>query len=147
MKETYPYFQIAAEKPDTWADRSMMIYTDTEEGEKSSLEANVVVSRDTMGAEESFKTYGKRQLKALTDEIPQFDLLSEREGTIDKKPAIDIMCRWMSPSGRVRQRLVFLSLGKGEVATFAATAGDEDFDSKTENFNTILATLSIQEAG
>ena len=144
-KTNPPHFRIKASCPDEWSDRSLTIFTQVDETGQTDLEANTVISRDTMGKTDTFKQYSKHQVKALEADLPQFDLIKMRDGKIKGYPAIDIACRWMSPGGRIQQRLVFLSVGKGEIVTFAATAADEEFGDYTKTFNAVLSSVDIEE--
>jgi len=139
-----PHFQIKAKRPDEWADRSLTIFTKIDESGETDLEPNTVISRDSMTKEETFKLYSNRQVEALETDLPQFDLIKKRDGKIRGYPAIDIACRWMSPGGRIQQRLVFLSVGKGELITFAATAADDDFENHTKMFNAVLGSIEVE---
>jgi len=145
MADRKPQFAIKAKKPDMWTDRSMTVFANASAEPTDELEANVVITRESMTKTENFKSYIKRQKKVMGEEIPQFDLLEGREGKLKGQAAFDLTCRWMSPAGRVKQRIVFLSVGQGEVITFAATAGVENFDDNMKEFNAILASVEIEE--
>ena len=123
----------------------MTVYSLPEKQAGEELEPNVVISRDRMDDNETFKTYVDRQIGYMTADIPQFDLLNDRFGNIKNVSARDVRCRWMTPGGRVQQRLIFLSPGRGEVVTFAATAADDFFESHADIFNAVLGSLSIEE--
>jgi len=143
MAEKKPQFNIIAKKPDDWSDRSMLVFASPDTA--SDLDANVVVTRETMAKAENFKKYVDRQKAAMDDQIPQFDLLKMKFGKIKDLDACNLHCRWMSPAGRVKQRIVFISVGQGEVVTYAATAGVDIFDDFTEKFNDILSSVDISE--
>jgi len=143
---TKPHVKIDAVKPESWNDRSLIVYTNPNKTTGMALEANIAISRDQMHDSETFKDFTKRQLKVMGEEIPQFDVISEREGKLHAKPAFDMFCSWMTPGGRVEQRVVFISIGKGEITTVAATAQQGDFENHKQKFNEILASLTFTEA-
>lgn len=142
---TKPYYKFEATPPEKWEDRSITVFAAPEKLAGEELEANTVISRDKMETSETFGDYVKRQVAAMQADIPQFDLIDQREGQIKKLPAQDIRCRWMTPNGRIQQRIVFLSAGKGEIITYAASAADDHFEARKEYFNAILASIKISE--
>ena len=145
MADKKPQFSIKAKKPATWTDRSMTVFANTQQEPSDTLEANVVITREAMAKTETFKAYIERQKKVMAEEMPQFDLLEGRNGKLNDKEAFDLICRWMSPGGRVKQRIVFMSVGQGEIITFAATAGVDNFDDNMKQFNAILTSVEIEE--
>jgi len=143
---TTPHIKTDAVKPDGWNDRSLILYSNPNKTDGMDLEANVAISRDQMKPEETFKDFIKRQVKVMEEEIPQFDSASQRKGEMHSKPAFDLFCSWMTPGGRVEQRVIFISIGKGEIVTVAMTAQDGDFENHKATFNQILASLTLTEA-
>lgn len=142
---TTPHIKTDATKPDGWNDRSLILYSNPNKTTGMDIEANVAISRDQMKPDETFGDFIKRQTKVMEEEIPQFDSVSQRKGEMHKKPAFDLFCSWMTPAGRVEQRVVFISIGNGEVVTIAMTSQQGDFDNHKATFNEILASLTLTE--
>lgn len=143
MAEDVQQFEIKAVKPDAWIDRSMTVFALPPTPE-SDMETNVVISRERLAAEDTFGAYIQKQTALMEQQIPQFDLVDARDGLIKGKKAHDIVCRWMSPAGRLQQRIVYLSVGMGQVITFAATASVSDFQAHKKAFSEILSSISVE---
>jgi len=143
---TKPHLKLDAAMPEGWTDRTVIMYTNPNKSPGTSLDSNIAISRDAMQKDETFGAFIERQMKVMGEEIPQFEVISKRKGKMIDKPAYDLSCNWMTPGGRVQQRVVFISIGKGQVATVAATTEDGDFHNHETVFNNILASLAIVEA-
>lgn len=139
---TLPDYDIRVERPDGWFDRSMIIYAAKSKG---GFEANVVIARDALVGGESFDDYALRQRKTFKDNLPGCKILGTQEGDLNDYEAHEITFSWQSGTGKLRQRALFVSIGRNRMVTFAATAADDDFDSMVPQFDEILATLKIED--
>jgi len=104
---------------------------------------NIVVGRDAMAADETFREYCNRQVDAFRKSLPQFHREDEGPGRVQDLDAFHIRFTWGSGAGTLRQRVFFISAGSGVVVSFAATAAADDFDEHEAVFEEALTTLTI----
>lgn len=136
-----PDFKISMEKPKGWSDRSMTIYAFRT---KSGFDANIVLARDALLPSETFEDYARRQLDTFNNTLPTFTLESEQTGLVNDFPAHEMIFTWMSGETRLRQRAVFISVGRGRVATFASTAAVDDYPGMRRKFDTAFSSMTIE---
>lgn len=128
------------EKPEGWADRTMTIYAVRG---PSGFDANIVLARDAMQPKESFEAYAARQEATFRNSLPDFKLERSQEGMVKDYPAYELLFTWQSATGLLRQRAMFISVGRGRIATYASTAAAEDYEGMEEAFDDAFATLDI----
>ena len=136
----------ALSTPEGWEDRSLSIFSAPERAPGERMDASVVVSRERMEDDETSARYVERQTHNMDVSFAQFDMISSRGGEMNGLPAYEIRCRWMNEGMRVRQRIVLLFPGYGEVVSFAATADNEHFDAHEETFSEALDSLVVRDA-
>jgi len=141
--EDVPDFDAFISRPVDWVDRTMTVYAHKS---RSGFEANVVLARDAMTPSESFEGYMARQHRTFVQSLPSFRLESEQTGTTLDYPSGELLFTWQSGQGLLRQRVVFVSIGRNRLVTFAATAAAEDYAGIADTFDDIFDTLTIEPA-
>lgn len=137
-----PEVAIDTWRPDGWFDKSMIIYSAPAE-QGVPIAPNIVVARDALGRNETFREYCNRQIDGFRATLPHFHRESEGAGRVHDLDAFQIQLTWTSGAGPLRQRVFFISTGAGVVVTYTATAAADDFDRHGPAFEQGLARLVI----
>lgn len=137
-----PPVTVAARPPEDWIDKSMIVYSAPDQPGRA-MAPNIVVGRDALGADETFREYCNRQVEAFRNSLPQFHREEESPGRVNEFDAFQIRFTWASGAGTLRQRVFFISAGSGCAVSFAATAGIDDFAEHEPAFDAALASLVI----
>lgn len=124
----------------------MLVYTAPEQPGQP-MAANIVVGRDALGRDETFREYCNRQVDAFRDTLPHFHREDEGAGRIHDRDGFQIRFTWASGAGPLRQRVFFISVGSGGVVSFAATAAADAFERHEAAFDAALASLVIEPVG
>lgn len=138
--DSAPDFEVFISRPIDWVDRTMTVYAHTS---RSGFEANVVLARDAMTPSETLETYTARQRSTFKQSLPTFRLEREESRVILDYPASELLFTWQSGQGLLRQRTLFISIGRNRLVTFASTAAAEDYAGLVGTFEDILGTLTI----
>lgn len=133
---------VHAQPPADWVDKTMIVYAAPASPDRA-MAPNIVVGRDAMAADESFREYCNRQVEAFRATLPQFHRDEEGPGRVNDLDAFHIRFSWASGVGTLRQRVFFISAGRGAVVSFAATAAIDDFAVHEPAFDAALASLVI----
>lgn len=136
-----PDFSVAIQKPEGWSDRSMTIYALRT---KSGFDANIVLARDAMLPNENFESYCERQRQTFENSLPKFTVEREQTGLVNDYQAHEMLFAWESGPHSLRQRAVFISVGRGRVATFASTALVDDYKSMERDFDEAFSSMKIE---
>jgi len=140
-----PDIQIHAWQPDGWYDKTMIIYSAPAEPSRP-VAPNVVVARDALGADETFREYCNRQIDGFRATLPHFNREDEGPGRVHDLDAFQILLTWTSGAGPLRQRVFFISAGAGVVVTYTATAAADEYHLHAPVFEQGLARLAIGPA-
>ncbi len=141
---TAPDIAVTLQCPAGWFDKTMLVYSAPAEAGRPA--ANIVVSRDAMGASETFREYCTRQVDAFRANLPQFHREDEGPGRVHGFDAFQILFSWRSAAGTLRQRVFFISAGSGVVVTYTSTATEAEFAEHEPAFQQGLANLHIGPA-
>ena len=142
---TTPDIAVSGTRPEGWIDKTMVIYSAPPQPGQA-IAANMLIARDALGAEETFREYCTRQIDGFRTTLPQFHRESEGPGRVEERDAFQILFTWMSGAGTLRQRVFFISAGSGVVVTFTATAALDDYAAHEAAFDQGLADLVIAPA-
>jgi hypothetical protein len=142
---TTPDIAVTGKRPEGWVDKTMVIYSAPPQPGQP-IAANMLIARDALGAEETFRDYCNRQIDGFRATLPQFHRESEGPGRVEDRDAFQILFTWMSGAGTLRQRVFFISAGSGVVVTFTATAALDDYAAHEAAFDQGLADLVIEPA-
>ena len=143
-----PRFQqndLRFEVPDDWHDRTVVAYAaPLKPGKK--VAPNLVVTRDTLDAEEPVGSYADRQLVELARRLDGFALLGRRDVTLGDVPAVEMTFTWDGASGTLQQKQAFVVLRRRTVVSITATALKKEFPDWEPKFQAILASVKFPEA-
>jgi hypothetical protein len=121
----------------------MLVYVAPERSGEA-MAANIVVGRDALAEDETFREFCTRQINTFRDTLPHFHREDEGSGRIHERDAFQIRFTWSSGVGLLRQRVFFISAGDGAVVSFAATAAADAFEQHVAVFDATLASLVIE---
>lgn len=133
---------VTARPPGDWIDKSMIVYAAPDQPGRA-MAPNIVVGRDALAADETFREYCNRQVEAFRNTLPQFYREEESPGRVNEFDAFQIRFTWASGASTLRQRVFFISAGQGCVVSFAASAAADDFAEHEPAFDAALASLVI----
>lgn len=142
---TTPDIAVSGTRPEGWVDKSMIIYSAPAQPGQP-VAPNMLIARDALGEQESFREYCTRQIDGFRATLPQFHRESEGPGRVEERDAFQILFTWLSGAGTLRQRVFFISAGSGVVVTFTATAALDDYAAYEATFEKGLADLVIAPA-
>jgi len=137
-----PEISIAGQRPDGWFDKTMIVYAAPPQPGQT-IAANIVIARDALGAEETFREYCNRQIDGFRSTLPQFHREDEGPGFVQDHDAFQVRFVWQSGAGILRQRVFFISAGSGVVVSYTATAAKGDYAAHEPIFERGLADLVI----
>ncbi|MGY4398484.1 hypothetical protein ACVWZA_003692 [Sphingomonas sp. UYAg733] len=139
---TSPDISVIGRRPEGWADKTMIIYSaPLQAGE--TVAANMLIARDALGRDETFREYCNRQIDGFGTTLPHFHRETEGPGRVHDLDAFQILFTWASAAGTLRQRVFFISAGSAVVVTFTATAAIDDYAAHEMIFDQGLADLVI----
>ncbi|MBQ1542672.1 hypothetical protein C5708_04330 [Caulobacter sp. CCUG 60055] len=141
-RDTQPLVKVAAEPPQGWFDKTMIVYSAPPEPGRA-MSPNMVISRDALLEAETFREYCNRQIETFRSNLPNFQRESEGYGRSHERDAFQIQFTWRSAAGLLRQRVFFISAGPEVVVTYAVTAAADDFADHEQAFERGLASLRI----
>ena len=141
-----PEISVAGQRPDGWFDKTMIVYA-APATPGQTIAANIVIARDAMGAEETFREYCNRQIDGFRVTLPHYTREDEGPGFVQDHDAFQVRFVWQSGAGMLRQRVFFISAGSGVVVTYTATAAEQDYAANEAVFERGLADLVIAPAG
>jgi hypothetical protein len=128
------------ELPEDWIDRTMVIWSAPPIAGQQ-VTPNIVIAYDTLGVGEDLAEFVNRQLKQLMTKGKSFHLDVRRDTLLDARAAVELVFRWDSGTGMLKQRQIYSSLPDRRVVTFVHTAGGADFDRADPQFAEIQKTF------
>lgn len=137
-----PEIAVSAARPTGWIDKTMIVYSAPADP-ATPIAPNMLIARDALGANETFREYCNRQIDGFRATLPQFHRENEGPGQVHGFDAFQILFNWRSGAGTLRQRVFFISAGRGVVVTFTATAAFDEFQAHEVTFAQGLAGLTI----
>jgi hypothetical protein len=127
------------EVPDGWEDRSVVAYSAAASKANPSA-PNVVVTRDKARDDDDPVKYANRQLGDLAKQLNGFRLQEQRDVVIGGLPGRALLFTWLSPRGRIAQRLTMIRLGSN-VINVTTTVPNADAEKAAPVFDQILASM------
>ncbi|MGI4732264.1 MAG: DcrB-related protein [Janthinobacterium lividum] len=133
---------MSAEPPAGWFDKTMIVYSAPPDPAHA-IAPTIVVGRDALGADETFREYCNRQVDTFRASLPGYVREGEQPGQVHGFDAFQIRFTWRSAGGALRQQVFFVAAGGGMIVTYTGTAAAEDFAAFEVLFERSLATLRI----
>ncbi len=138
----YENADVSFDVPRDWEDRSVVVFA-VPARPGQAMAANLVMTRDTLAANEDIFRYGDRQLVEIVKRLDGFQLLGRQEITLGGQPALELRFAWRGQSGPLEQRLVFVAGRKPAVLTFTATMPKGESARLSPVFDRILASVKL----
>ena len=132
---------VAADCPAGWLDKSMTVYSAPPVANRA-MSPNIVVSRDHLGPNETFREYCNRQYAAFRTSLPGFEREAESFGRVGERDAFQVQMIWESAAGTLRQRVFFVDASP-VIVNYAASAAADDWAAHEAMFMAGLAGLQI----
>lgn len=136
---------VCIEVPDDWQDRTIIAFSSPLQP-KQTVAPNIVLTRDSIGANEPASAYADKQLVELAKRLEAFNLSSRQDITLGGLAAVELVFTWRGGNGILKQKQIFVAPGNGLVITFVATALVSDFSSMEPVFGAILDTVEFPSA-
>jgi len=142
----YENRDVTFDVPRHWEDRTLVAFAaPAKPGQATS--PNVVMTRDTLGAEETIQSYADKQLAELSKRLEAFELDERKETTFGGQPGVELRFTWQGSVGKLEQRLA-MALGKRRtVFCFNATMAKADADQMNPLFDRIMSTIRFPRPG
>jgi hypothetical protein len=140
-----PQVSVAGRRPDGWVDKTMIVYS-APPAPGQVIAPNIVIARDALGADETFRDYCNRQIEGFRATLPHFLREEEGAGRVREHDAFQIRFLWQSGAGMLRQRVFFIAADAGVVVTYTATAAADDYAAHEPVFERGLAELVVAPA-
>ena len=142
----YENRDVTFDVPRHWEDRTLVAFAaPAKPGQATS--PNVVMTRDTLGAEETIQSYADKQLAELSKRLEAFELDERKETTFGGQPGVELRFTWQGSVGKLEQRLA-MALGKRRtVFCFNATMDKADADQMNPLFDRIMYTIRSPRPG
>ena len=142
----YENRDVTFDVPRHWEDRTLVAFAaPAKPGQATS--PNVVMTRDTLGAEETIQSYADKQLAELSKRLEAFELDERKEMTFGGQPGVELRFTWQGSVGKLEQRLA-MALGKRRtVFCFNATMAKADADQMNPLFDRIMSTIRFPRPG
>lgn len=125
------------EAPDDWIERSMIVWS-APPMPGNALAPNVLIAYDKPRVGETLVSYVDRQMKDLGAKAQRFQLELRRDVTLSDRPAVEVMFRWDSGGGFLKQRQLYSLASGGRVISIVNTARQQDFDAAEPKFLSVL---------
>jgi hypothetical protein len=134
------------EIPDGWVDRTMIAWSAPAVPGRP-VTPNILVAYDVLQKGEDLAAYVSRQLQELIGKAKKFQLDLRRDVALASKPAIELLFRWDSGNGMLKQRQIYSLLLDGRVITLVNTALASDFDRFEAQFLAMVQSFGWNEPG
>lgn len=132
---------FVAELPAGWEDRTMVTLVGPLGAQ--GFAANIVITREPLGASRSLEDYVRKQLAAMKAELPALEVLDERAIAHQGAPAFQRLQRFQAGSHEVQQAQTFVLAGS-TVFVITCSAASADFDASLPSFRSITASFKVQ---
>lgn len=126
--------------PGEWNDRSIVAFA-APPSEEWGMIPNFVMTRDTVGPEETISAYASRQLVEMARRLADFTLVDRTHVTLQGLAGDEMRVLWRGGQGMVQQRQTMLLDAHGTVYSFVATALQDDFPKVETTFELMLSSI------
>lgn len=126
--------------PDDWLDRSIITFVAPHQA--GDFAANVVITREAVGADLTVEDYVNRQFAVARREIAGVKIVEQKETTLGGKFAIEITQDLSANNLALRQMQIFVLFG-GEICVITCTATVGNFNQNLLGFRKILESFAV----
>lgn len=135
------YKEISIEVPEGWEDKTVVVFAAPPRVGKGS-QPNVVLTRDTLPAGTSLRTFASKELSKIAQSLKGFELIETKERNIDNALAVEHHFSWEGQAGQVVQRILFLER-EGTIHNVTVSAARADAQGAQETFERIIASVVV----
>lgn len=136
----YESRDVIFDVPRHWDDRTLVAFAAPAKPGQATA-PNMVMTRDTLGAEETIQSYADKQLAELSKRLEGFELDERKEMTLGGQPGVELRFSWVGSNGKLEQRLAMAQGRRRAVYCFNATMAKADADQMNPLFDRIMATI------
>jgi hypothetical protein len=137
---------VSFDIPRDWDDRTIIAYA-APPSAGSELAANLVMTRDRLGAGEDLHAYGDRHVTELSKRLDDFALGASGETEIDGRPALSVSFSSTSTGGALVQRMLMVLCPERVVAAFTLTAPAHELAQIGPLFERIVSSIRFGGQG
>jgi hypothetical protein len=142
----YESRDVTFDVPRHWDDRTLVAFAAPAKPGQATA-PNVVMTRDTLGPEETIQSYADKQLAELSKRLEGFELDERKELTFGGQPGVEFRFTWQGSAGKLEQRLAMAIGRRRTVFCFNATMAKADADQMNPLFDRILSTIRFPRPG
>ncbi len=142
----YESRDVVFDVPRHWEDRTLVAFAAPPRPGQSTA-PNVVMTRDTLGPEETIQSYADKQLAELSKRLEGFELDERKELSFGGQPGVELRFSWIGSAGKLEQRLAMALGRKRTVYCFNATMAKADADQMNPLVDRIMSTIRFPRPG
>jgi hypothetical protein len=142
----YESRDVTFDVPRHWEDRTLVAFAAPAKPGQATA-PNMVMTRDTLGAEETIGSYADKQLTELSKRLEGFELDERKEDTFGGQPGVELRFTWQGSAGKLEQRLVMVAGRRRSVCCFNATMAKADAEQLNPLFDRIISTIKFPRPG
>ena len=135
---------VAFDSPEGWEDRTIIAF----EGPRAAHLHGVYPTSVTLIPVEKkpvpLSTFATQQIAQLAKALPKFDLVSQKNVTLDGVPAIELQFNWDLSDGAVTQRMTVFERG-GKIWSFTCSALRGAFEVNAPTFDRIARSIKFAD--
>ena len=138
--------------PDSWIDRSMLVFSAPPHSTSSGIAPNIVVvteklQQPALSDPAGFiANYGRSHLATLEKSFVDFSQHGEFERVVATRSAFEVRVSWDNQGIRIAQLVVFILKNKSEVVIFTASASADEYYQHAQHFEHAIASLRFTNA-
>jgi hypothetical protein len=142
----YESRDVTFDVPRHWDDRTLVAFAAPAKPGQATA-PNVVMTRDTLGPEETIQSYADKQLAELSKRLEGFELEERKEQTFGGQPGVELHFTWQGSAGKLEQRLAMAVGKRRTVFCFNATMAKADAEQMNPLFDRIMSTIKFPRPG
>jgi hypothetical protein len=132
--------EAAFEIPERWRDKTVHVFV---EGDALPASFSFVINKDRLGENEEPVEFAERQLTQLAGSLSDFRVADRGQRPVSGAPALILEFTWSADQGRMRQRQVFVTIGR-DVLILTATALDAFTEDQIRDLDALLDSFELQ---
>lgn len=142
----YESRDVTFDVPRHWEDRTLVAFAAPAKPGQATA-PNMVMTRDSLGPEETIQSYADKQLAELSKRLEGFELDERKEQTYGGQPGVELRFTWQGSSGKLEQRLAMVVGKRRTVCCFNATMSKADAEQMNPLFDRIMSTIRFPRPG
>jgi hypothetical protein len=136
----YESRDVTFDVPRHWEDRTLVAFAAPAKPGQTTA-PNMVMTRDTLGPEETIESYADKQLTELSKRLEGFELDDRKQQTYGGQEGVELRFTWQGSAGKLEQRLVMVVGRRRSVCCFNATMAKADAEQMNPLFDRVMSTI------